>query len=93
MSLVKDGERSRFVLHSEKSLVPLRWWLKDRKFNGHFPYLVDSRGNRMVGINWHFRDDRGHECVKPCGLILIRDEALADQVIKMVEEHMQPRHG
>jgi hypothetical protein len=91
MNLIKDGERSRFVLRSEKSLVPLRWWLKDRCYNGHYPYLSDSRGNRMIGISWHSRDERGHERVTPRGLILLRDEALAEQVIAIVEEHMQER--
>jgi hypothetical protein len=88
MSEVEKPERSRFVLHSEKTLVPLGWWLKDRRYNNYYPYLQDSRGNRMIGVNWRTRDEYGRETLVPCGLVLVRDESIVDQAIKIIEEHL-----
>lgn len=70
------------VVASEKSLVALELWLKDRKYNDVFPYLRDSTGNRMIGLNWRETPDARTE---RAGLVIVRRPDLVDRVIEMCE--------
>lgn len=80
--------RSRFVVSESKALTALHWWLSDRQYNNHWPYLYDKDGHRMIGLNWRTFDAQGRENLDPRGLVLIKDLQLSEQVIMLVEEHM-----
>ncbi len=65
-----------FTVHTEKSLKSLEVWLSDRRYNNIYPYLKDSRGYRMVGLNYKNEDGT----FTREGLIVVKDVDVLDVV-------------
>jgi hypothetical protein len=79
-------DERRFFVKSPAHVQHLELWLSDRRFNYHYPYLKDSKDNRMIGLS--FRD--GTSTTNSGAIVVCKDE-LFDAVLDVVKMRQERR--